>query len=119
MQEIWKDVSGFEGYYQVSNFGNVRRVSNVKCKNGILKPQANRKGYLTVFLYKDCKCYKKFIHQLVANAFIPNHEGLLNVGRKDADKQNNAASNLEWITKEEMGKRGGLSRRKKYKEKIG
>lgn len=113
MQEIWKDVSGLEGYYQVSNFGNVRRVSNVKCKSGILKPQANRKGYLTVFLYKDCKCHKKFVHQLVANAFIPNHEGLSFVGHKDANKANNAALNLEWSTREEMAKRSGLSRRKK------
>ena len=118
MQEIWKEVSGFEGYYQVSNFGNVRRVSNVKCKSGILKPQANRKGYLTVFLYKDCKWHKKFVHRLVASAFIPNHEELPFVGHKDNDRKNNAASNLKWCTKAEIAERSGISRRKKQKEEI-
>lgn len=91
LQEIWKDVEGFEGLYQVSIWGRIRSV------NGILKPYKNKKGYLKIGLYKDGKCYKKRVSRLIANTFIPNPYGLPEVNHIDGNKENNSISNLEWV----------------------
>lgn len=95
MKEIWKDIEGYEGLYQVSNFGRVRRFY----KNGkvrILKPLSNKKGYLRVNLRKDNLLKTLSIHRLVAQAFLPNPNNLSQVNHKDEDKTNNNVSNLEW-----------------------
>lgn len=106
MQEVfeeWRDVVGYEGFYQVSNFGNVRSVDRyVECKGTMrmqkgkmLRPHVGRFGYKQVVL-----CNKKMnlrkVHRLVAEAFIPNPNNLPQVNHKDEVKTNNNADNLEW-----------------------
>lgn len=96
MEEIWKDVVGYEGYYEVSNFGNVRRTSTN------LKPGRNNKhGYLNVSLSKNGKSNSKSIHRLVAEAFISNPDNLPQINHKDCIKTNNFSINLEWCTLED------------------
>ena len=103
--EVWKDVAGYEGYYQVSNKGNVHSVARVssqgkKCGGLTLKPRNVGYGYLQVSLYKNGKMKQKFIHRLVAEAFIPNPESLPQINHIDEVKTNNELSNLEWCTRE-------------------
>lgn len=95
--EIWKDIKGYEGFYQISNYGNVkslnyRRTGNEKLMKPILQPT----GYLCVMLYKPLKNF--FIHRLVAEAFIPNPDNLPCVNHKDENQTNNHVGNLEWCT---------------------
>ena len=92
MQEVWKDVAGYEGYYQVSNLGKVR---NVKF-NRELKACFDTYGYLLVVLSKGGKHRTRTVHRLVAETFIPNEEDLPTVNHKDENKQNNCVENLEW-----------------------
>ena len=98
--EIWKDVKGFEGYYKVSNKGNVysveRMVRGRKCGGIMLKPRYDKDGYLLVGLCKNGKLKTKKIHRLVAETFIPNPNGFPEVNHKDEIKTNNELSNLEW-----------------------
>lgn len=97
MQEIWKDIKGYEGKYQVSNYGRVKSLNYRHTgKEKLLKPTLQPDGYLHVSL---CKPLKRFsIHRLVANAFIPNPENLPCVNHKDENKHNNNVCNLEWCT---------------------
>ena len=105
--EIWKDIAGYEGLYQVSNLGRIRsltrKVSVVGKKNGrvfkgkIKKDVREKKnGYLVVSLFRKGNSKRFFIHRLVATAFIPNSNDLPQVNHKDEDKTNNKVSNLEW-----------------------
>lgn len=106
--EIWKDVPGFEGLYQVSHVGNVRSVTRtitrsdgrVYVKQGkLLKSFVTNKGYEYVMLNDaQHKQHLKTVHRLVAQAFIPNPNSLPIVNHKDENKLNNDASNLEWCT---------------------
>lgn len=105
MEEIWKDIEGYGGKYQVSNFGRVRR-----CGKRILKPQARNHGYLSVWLYDGHNHGKQVsIHRLVAQVFIPNPCGLPEVNHLDENKQNNAVDNLMWCSHKDnssFGSRG-------------
>lgn len=94
--EHWKAISGYEGIYEVSDLGRVRSLKYGKEK--ILKPGKNNWGYLKVSLCKDGHVKKLTVHRLVAEAFIPNPQGLETVNHKDEDKTNNFASNLEWMS---------------------
>ena len=95
--EIWKDVAGYEGFYQVSNKGNVRSVDRGHIRRGrVLKQGYNTGGYPQVSLSKNGKSKTKTVHRLVAEAFLPNPNGLPQVGRRDEDKDNNNVENLEW-----------------------
>lgn len=93
-EEIWFDVPGYEGLYKVSNFG---RVMNAK-REKTLKPAANSRGYLRVLLCKDGKKTNKFVHRLVAAAFVPNPYQKPVVDHIDGNTQNNTAENLRWTT---------------------
>ena len=89
--EIWKNIESFE-HYSVSNFGNVRNNMTGK----ILKPRKHTNGYARVILCKNKKHYDRYIHRLVAQAFIPNINNLSEVNHKDENKLNNFVENLEW-----------------------
>lgn len=96
--EVWRPIVGFEGIYEVSSEGRVKRVKDGA--NNILKPFPNKKGYLIVDL-RDCgRRWSVQVHRLVALAFIPNPMGYLEINHIDENKKNNAAINLEWCTRQ-------------------
>lgn len=99
MEEIYRDVVGFEGKYMVSNLGNVKslRYQN-KNEEKVLTPIKHHGGYLIVHLGAK---NLRMIHVLVAMAFIPNPSGKKLVNHKDGNKHNNCVSNLEWVTAKE------------------
>lgn len=93
--EMWKDIVGYEGRYQVSNLGRVKSlIGNEK----VLKPGTNNRGYLYVVLSKDSKTKNFLVHRLVALHFIPNPGKREFVNHIDGDKTNNVESYLEWNT---------------------
>mgnify|MGYP002616187008 FL=1 len=107
--EIWKDVKGYEGYYQVSNMGRVKSMrvlktpkNGVKCrKNTFLSTKTSHdKQYILVALCRDGERKQVQVHRLVAEAFIPNPKNLPFVNHKDENPSNNCADNLEWCTHE-------------------
>lgn len=93
--EIWKDIPGHEGRYQVSNQGRVCGPSGK-----VLKPNDNGRGYWMAHLSGGARGKRaaRLIHRLVAAAFLPPMPGKAHVNHKDANKNNNAATNLEWCT---------------------
>ena len=108
MEEIWKPVKDFEGYYEVSNLGRVRSIDRVvvdtvrNCerllKGKVLIQKDNGNGYKNVMFCKEHKLYNKYVHRLVAEIFLPNPDNLPQVNHKDEDKSNNRVDNLEWCT---------------------
>ena len=108
--EVWKDVVGYEGLYKVSDKGNVHSVERIirgKKWGGItLKPRYARGGYIQVGLYEDGKVKNKYIHRLVAEAFIPNENNYLEINHKDENKTNNHVENLEWCTRRHNNNHG-------------
>ena len=107
--EKWKDVVGYVGYYQISNFGRVKSLDrNETNKNGVirrlkgsLKNTFISGGYVLVTLSKNNVNESHCIHRLVAEAFIPNPNNLDEVNHKDRVRKNNLISNLEWCTSRE------------------
>lgn len=102
MTEIWKDIKGYEGIYQVSSRGKVRSLKNNKAR--ILRPRINNKGYNVACLCKEGKVEYKLVHRLVAEGFINNFENKPYVNHIDGDKLNNNVNNLEWVTPSENTK---------------
>lgn len=96
MEEIWKDISGYEGLYQVSNLGDVRSLNYRRSGELKLLKQGNVHGYKRVELSKNGKKKKYWVHRLVAITFISNPNNLPMVNHKDEDKTNNNVNNLEW-----------------------
>lgn len=103
--EEWRDIQGFEGLYQVSNYGRVRAIDRfVNARYGgtqfrrgqIIKGVPMPNGYLCVGLWKNGKSKPQYIHRLVASAFIINPNNYGEVNHKDEDKRNNHSVNLEW-----------------------
>lgn len=113
MEEIWKDVKGYEGYYQVSNFGNVKSVKrNVKyfsprwktdvlfpVDEKILKLSTTRYGFTSVHLKRNSEAKTISVGRIVAEAFISNPNNLSFVGYKDGNQTNNRVENLFWTAK--------------------
>ena len=106
-QEIWKDIQGYEGLYQISNLGRVKSLERIiitnngitkKISEKILKPYLKGNGYYNIVLRKDSKTKCYFVHRLVAKEFIPNPDNLPQVNHKDENKLNNNVDNLEWCT---------------------
>lgn len=110
MEEIWKDVKGYEGLYQVSNFGRVKRLPYSitsrtpkgyvikRFKGGFLKASIMANGYRRVTLYKDLNVKYMHVHRLVAEAFLPNPKNYPCVNHKDETRINNHVDNLEWCS---------------------
>lgn len=110
MEEIWKDIPGYEGLYQVSNLGRVKSLNTIiNCKgaNGIdthlrkgrvLKQCLDSKGYYFVGLSKNSIVKFKRIHKLMMDVFVPNVNKLPCINHKDGNKLNNTLDNLEWCT---------------------
>ena len=94
--EIWKDIEGYDGMYQVSNKGRVKSLKFGKEK--ILRPGKNGNGYLFVYLYKNRKKKMCKVHRLVAMTFLPNPDNLPQVNHKNEDKTDNKVVNLEWCS---------------------
>ena len=114
--EVWKDVVGYEGLYEVSNKGNVYSVERMDAlgreQGGrVLKTKYNNRGYLMVSLYKNGKQKTRYIHRLVAGAFIPNPNGYSEINHRDENKVNNYANNLEWCTREYNNNHGTRNER--------
>ena len=105
-EEIWKDIEGFEGYYQVSSLGRVRSLDRIIIrrdgiqihkKEKILKQAFNEFGYNLVNLCKNNVHKTYLVHRLVAEAFIPNPDNLPQVNHKsEFEKTDNRVCNLEW-----------------------
>lgn len=112
MQEIWKDIPGYEGIYQASNTGKIRSIDRVVCflshkgnpktksVKGVILTQ--RKSFGRYYSVKLCKPGNErhfmFVHRLVAMAFIPNPRNFEQVNHKDGNIHNNNVENLEWVT---------------------
>lgn len=120
----WKTTKGYEGLYEVSSDGRVRRLRFI---NGIhnfekikeCKQTLNTYGYMTVNLCKNGKSNTKRVHRLVANAFLG--ESNLQVDHIDGNKQNNNLSNLEYVTPKENTNRAwrkGLAKNTEYQRKV-
>jgi hypothetical protein len=100
--EIWKNIVGYEGLYQVSNLGNIMRVSwGQWSNNGRVLSPVWLKGYHRVSLSKNWVMKKYLVHRLVALAFLPNPESKSDVNHIDGARNNNSLSNLDWCTSSE------------------
>ena len=118
--EKWIDIKGYEGLYQISDQGNVKRLAgSPKCKvDRILKKSISSNGYLSVILYKDGKSKTYRIHRLVLENFSPcENMEKLEVNHLDEDITNNTINNLQWCTHQDNLNYG--NRAKKYSKSRG
>lgn len=99
----WKDAKGYEGVYQVSDQGDIKRVRASRGTNvgKILKPIANKKGYLKTRLTVNSKGKTILVHRIIAESFIPNPINLPQVNHINGVKSDNRVGNLEWCTNED------------------
>ena len=121
MEEIWKDIEGYEGFYSVSNLGRVYS----RRRERFLTPIITKMGYQRVHLSVDGNVETRAIHRLVAQAFIPNPENKPTVNHINEVKTDNRVENLEWATNLEQNIHGTRMARaiahtdwKKRSEKI-
>lgn len=114
MQEEWKDIPGYINLYKVSSFGRVKGLKSGK----ILRPGLGTNGYWLVVLSKNGKIKTTYLHRLVAKIFIGPALNNLEVNHIDANRANNSANNLEYVThKQNIAHSNGLNRRDKEKAK--
>lgn len=115
--EIYKDITGFEGYYKISNLGNVFSVK----RNLVMKNTPHKDGYLQVKLTKESKRKCFLLHRLVAIYFIENPKNKLEVNHIDSNRVNNSINNLEWVSRTENQKHSsllGLKRKKLSNDEV-
>lgn len=108
--EVWKDISGYLGYYEVSNYGRVRsKERKIVRKDGVIQTRhqrikiqnKNRDGYMTVKLSKGGIDRRFPVHVLVAKEFVEGFQDVLEVNHKNFDRADNRSLNLEWVTHHE------------------
>ena len=108
--ELWKDIEGYENYYQISNYGRVKSKERISSccygktrilKEKIIKPSKDKNGYLRIMLCKDKYKKRYYIHELVAQAFIPEYQKGKIIHHIDYDNQNNYYKNLFICTRKE------------------
>ena len=118
--EEWRDIPGYFGLYQVSNFGRVKSLvgTHRESRERILKPYKTKYGYLRVRLCKDGKVKQFYVHRLVAEAFIPNPDNLPQVNHKNENKTDNKVENLEWCTAKYNQNYGTCIKRRTEKQKV-
>lgn len=113
--EIWREIPGYEGLYEVSNTGRIRslrpKTRIADKEGGIMRQKYDTKGYLRVNLHKEGKCRAELVRRKVAEAFIPNPNNYPEVGHDDDCKTNNAVENLYWTTRQENLTHNGLNLR--------
>ena len=107
MREVWKDLKGYEGYYQVSSMGRVRTLDRVirksdgttqKRRGKISKLGSDKNNYNTINLWKDGKATFSRVCRLVAQTFLENPENKPTVNHKNGVRNDDRVSNLEWMT---------------------
>ena len=130
VEVVRKPIKGYEGHYEVDQFGRVYSVDRIvhvndnfreydkPLKGKRMKQSVHTKGYKTVPLTKDGKTTTHYVHRLVAEAFIPNPSNLPFINHKDEDKTNNFVENLEWCT-EQYNATYGKAREKQAKKLRG
>lgn len=105
-KEVWKDIQGYEGYYQVSNMGRVRSCDReIVFKDGrrrfykgkLIRPVKTNSGYWQIRMKINEHVKREYVHRLVAKAFIPNPNKFPEINHKDENRLNNRTDNLEWI----------------------
>ena len=108
--EIWKDIKGYEGMYQVSTQGNLKSLDRIvnhpksiklTLKGGVIKSSVNGSGYKIVQLNKNGKGVIYLVHRLVSGAYLNNPDNKPQVNHIDGNKANNLLENLEWVTRSE------------------
>lgn len=106
MEEVWRDVEGYEGLYQISNMGQLRHLGSIRYPGvRIIKPVVHE-GYYRWCLSKNHRLSSRLLHRLVAQAFIPNPENKATVNHINGNKTDNRVENLEWMTFVENVKHG-------------
>lgn len=119
MKELWKDIEGYGGIYQISSYGRIRSLDRMierpsglyHQKERILKTHLDGGGYPTIGLHRDGTMKRVHVHRLVAIAFVPNVYNKPEVNHIDENKLNNASSNLEWVTRIENENHGTKRKR--------
>jgi hypothetical protein len=110
--EEWKDIDEFINIYQISNYGNIRRNSNLS----LLSISVEKSGYCRCNLYYNRRNNIRSVHRLAAIAFLPNTDKKSHVHHIDGNKQNNDVSNLIWVTQKEHGALQLPESKKKFRE---
>lgn len=111
-KEVWKDIPGYVGLYQVSSKGNIMSLNyNHTGVSRQRVPRVGKGGYLYVILHKNGESKTIKVHRLVAIAFIPNPNNLPQVNHKDENKLNNSVENLEWCDSSYNNKYGSRPRK--------
>jgi hypothetical protein len=101
MEEVWKDIKGFEGAYQISSLGRVRSLPGKYRKELIRKLVPDKDGYLECMLCEKGKYTHKKVHRLVGEAFIKNPFGKKEINHKNGNRADNRIENLEWVSRKE------------------
>lgn len=122
MMEIWRDIPGYAGIYQVSNLGNIKRLAGHNGRYSqsehLLKTTIGKNGYLHVTLTKNSKCKCFAVHKIVALVFVFNPYKFHWINHKNEIKNDNRAENLEWCTAR-YNNHYGMAESKNYKPVIG